>query len=397
MVYSRGTHSGGIKSIVRNGRVFFARSVASGYAQRVKRNLKALSKKLARQKTKGRFKKKVKQGYSRTMTVVKKEKLSGDDLHSGTGLSRLTVWVKPVIKGVAKRQAHLKFTWDVNGIQSGGCGAQSVSEPLALGTVSQWQTNSGVAYNGQQSYRRWSDMNPNRNITGSGIISSGQPHVDRLALKWVFVDSMFTNLTDIEQDVVIYWIVAKQNTADNPLTSWTNSLGAEGLGNPIITQVGPGVAASGAIGYSNANFSHSRPRGSMFRTMWNVKRARAFKLAAAATYQLKTMVHMNQLYKQEYFDSIGTDGVVYPRGSVVMLMTVNGQLVHDKTDGANIMTFGATCIGYLHKCYNHFGVYQHNAERINLELDVTTASVGASAANQSFMNVVDNVDSFKSG
>lgn len=340
------------------------------------------------------IKQKVKMGHSVTRTKTKTERktISGDDLHSGTGKSYLSVFVRKPLKGVSKRQAHLKYTWDVNSIVSGAAGAQAVDEPVALGTINQWLTSSGTAYVGVSSYTRWLDLNPSQKISGSATITAGTPLTDRLVLKSAFVDSNFTNLENVEQDVVVYWLCAKQNNTSSPFTSWSQSLVAEGLGQPIITQVGAGVKSSGTLGYSNFNFSHSGPRGSLFHREWVIKKVRAFKMAAASTYQLKTKLELNQLANAEYFSALSAQGIVYPKGCVTMIMTVNGQLIHDVTAAPNCMTYASTSIGYLHKCYLYFGTYQQNAQRVNMELDVTAVAFNTGAANQKAINIVDVAD-----
>lgn len=330
--------------------------------------------------------------YSRRNQYAKKgvQKFQGSDLHSGTAECVVFMKVAPFPRKIVSRhQARLHYKWDYVFDSKGPAGAQNALEMLYIGTTYQWLISTGSGYSQAQSALRWLDVNPNANFTGSNKFSNSTSTVDKLLLHTVEIDSYWASMENIAQEVVIYFLVCKRDTNHSPTFHWNTGLTDEGLQVGIISQPAPGNQVGGNVGFENNTLSHSVPRGKLFHYHWKVGKVCKFRLAPAANYNTKAFITMNQLCNIELYGELHSSGIFYPKGCVCMLVTINGAVVRDKTNANDVVTFGSTQVAVVHKVHNHFKVVQHNAERVDAEIDVTQIPYNTDVGNQYIVSYGD--------
>lgn len=330
-------------------------------------------------------------------TKPKTESAGLDDLHSGVREQYQKILINKMPKGVNKRQEDIRHIWDQEQMVIANAGTQGPINLFALGTVSQWSTNSGASYGAFQAYQNWFDFNPYAKITGSGLISAGLVNQDRLLAANVTVDQWFTNLSSTPVCIDLFWCRSKTDNAKDPVTNWSDGLVQQGLSQPILTRITAGTAgsASGTIGYADASLPYTYPRTPLFKKFWKVVRHNRIQLAGAADHHLKSVVELNHLGKKEYILELLDKSVVFPKGCVVQIMVVNGVPIHEAASGdaADTITFSSSRVATITRCNLRFKTIKQNAQRVAFEDDVARMHINASIADQKITNVVDTVSS----
>lgn len=350
--------------------------------------------KLVKYKVKGGHRK----AKSNTKTKTKtKNKYTKGNVTDHTGVSG----VADRIVVNAKRHKNvsgpaLKYFESNNFVLNGGPGKQTVSDSIALGTITQWITSSGIGFQNFQSFFAYFNLNPYRNATNS-ITGVSAPTTDRLVMETVKYDMEITNFSTASAQMEIYYLRAKRDLKVGPTQEWNYSLISEGQGYGVTANTGanPGTHAAETGGVMNREFPGQDPRQcSYFNKNWAVLRKRTVLFAGGATEVVKANIIMNQLGMQENFAELSAQVLTYPKGCFHVMLVTRGQVVADVSAAStNTATFSTNQFGVIFTKNFRFRTVDGNAARLNFTYGVNDVPQFTTLANQKQVTSTDTAAS----
>jgi len=278
-------------------------------------------------------------------------------------------------------QTHSVTLFDV-------AGRQAVNDAFAMGTVDQYRTSSGTAYSTLQNFTAIQQLNPYLTNTGSAILPSViTPLTDRFVVKTLTMKTTFASFTDADQTGWVYYLTPRVHGTTTPGQAWINAALQMGHSFAATTFPGPGVVI-GNSGSTSRNFPYETPlRNSSFHKQWKILKVVKIQLAAASHQVVNATFRVNKLFKNDAVSTDVIEGSRFMPGLTVFVMPVwLGQVVIDRTAGANVPTYAETRVGLVtvneYTCSSVSG----NAGRLGVALAAINLAGSATAANQQQIN-----------
>lgn len=299
---------------------------------------------------------------------------------------------KPIEKFI-KSEATIHFTKFVKGIVEASQGDQYSNQPTALYTM-------GTFIDGQQAGTEdWPDqvfaLNVMRRSTagigeGNNTVVSGP--TSHMYLKNVKIDYQLQNLATNPLKFTVYWCLCKDDSADDPYTTWNRAISYQQFGQ---SGAKPSYSGSTTVTSGSSQWSThgTKPTNyKLFNDCWKVLKVQSYTLEAGARCQHDITFRYNLLVSQQLmqkkWDSSNGARFKFVQGvTIVPLVVVNGyvQYVADANNPNNPdMTYSTGKYGYIIK--EHYTLVPHDVEQ-NFPIHRTAPNYWA---NSSFASAVAN-------
>ncbi|WAK78048.1 capsid protein [Miresoil virus 103] len=342
-----------------------------------------------------------------------KEKLKGDDVHSGVVSESYTVHVHKPPKSVVHGGGPIYYHENLGFRTVSAAGKQAAFTIAACATTSQLLVASSSAgvHQSYQSAMAYFDVNPNRGLTGSNQLALTSalklnPAADRILLSHLQLNFEFSNFGSTACVADIYVVQNKNNTLDDAVSIWNRMLTTSGNGLAVYTNPSAGIATGSAFGFADAGFVGARPNQcKAFKTYFKILKVHHINLASAATEIFNLNVKLNYLAKMPDViqansasgmtaDSttwtVGNIGAQHLKGGIQVFIVQRG-IVADDVTTTSITTVAPSQIGILCAKRILFKMVAAQSARITQDVNFTDLPTGAINSNIKSLNAVDGV------
>lgn len=229
-------------------------------------------------------------------------------------------------------------------------GVQVIKELAVFGSTLDWTQTSKQAPDADNPWVNFFDLNPYQRVTGSKtdgdeeVIPAGPPVDDVMNIHgYRFICDMH-NASNNPTFLKFYVCVAKQDNADGPKTSW-NYLDQ----NPTnLGYVRTGTSLAWTFGGYDRSVVHTVPQTSKyFNQRYKVIGVIPCKIAAGADCKLNIGIKHNKTFTHSYISRLRTLGVMYPRGSVTIMVVQFGGVIASTLAEGSSPNYGYSQMAYV--------------------------------------------------
>jgi hypothetical protein len=329
--------------------------------------------------------------YTKTKTKSN-ERISADDLHSGLSEKHVVIRLNKPLKHKCKGKWKYSQNWASQITQTSG--DQFVA--LIAGMCQRNQLLvSTVGPNVLQLREALFDLNPATKLPGSALIPANNiPATDRIAVFRVRHNMLFTNFESTSVVLYLYYITPKKDVIPYADQAWATGLSAasgEGLNVAARTRAAPGVYGGTTVGSCSINDVFQKPGDCrVFTDLYRIIKVKKIKLAAGATEEVVSTVHVNKIVNRAAVQDNGVDNV---KGLTCQIMAVAySQVVDDQTAGVNpTPTTGPVNIGYVGTSTYFCGMTAAAVNRVDDFFTQQQMAEAVAIANERIINVTDIV------
>lgn len=313
--------------------------------------------------------------------------------HSGISSNTIRIWRKK--HRLRKNERWLgiwRYQQEHKGNIVGAAGKQSVGEWASVAAKDQLIVNTGIGYNNFQNNRSIADLNPYRNISGSGLFTAGyQPQNDRFFLQSCQMRCEFTNMSAIASIIDVYVVTPKDMTTTNPSAAMSSGFNVDDNGIPAATFPAPGSAVTDVVGGFTADSVYVKPNdSSSFRSSWKICAVKSCKLEGGSTQLLNVDIQINKVIMEEKL-RLQPVGTFIPNVSYVLLVVARGSIVRDETAGPTNgpPTFGSPNFAWVVTARTNARAVAGNAGRLNASILSHRVTADVAIGAQALLDVND--------
>lgn len=348
------------------------RAVVPYNSSQVKLPIKRKFKEENKTKRKTKFKKP--QSYTKTLTQKSKERVNLQEISQHNDMSERRIPnVYPTGRFRMKSMGHFTYYDSHQTVQIGNMGDQYVFELKQLMSYSQL---AGATTNNRASVTQWATdpmlLNPFSSMPGNAIYPAATYTAnDKYAIKSVIAKYSIVSLEKIAQKVTFKLFMCKRNTTVGPITSWFDSMGAEGMNQAFAGQPGTTLVANPIPGQLRPNVVGMRPHQSaIFRKAWKEIANHTVILQPGDQRIIKTHININKSVTRQWLTDQSANP--YIGGfTIVPMIIVHGALVGIQpldivgpppviyTESTEV-TFGKTKLGIVNENFYTFFALPQN-------------------------------------
>lgn len=320
----------------------------------------------------------------------------GPEGHSALGRNTLK-YVRSV-KGLRKNEKTvgtllLRQSWTGRVFPSSGI--QNPYDICSIGSLSQHTVSTGLSYDVQPYFGNtaYYDMDPNRKITGSGVLTANTiPLNAPILIRSGVFNVELANLSNNGGYIDLYVCECKQATPSGPVAQWNLSLQANASSQIVWSPPVPGSRVPLQAGYPTSTYPFMKPRDSLtFGKYWKIVESKAVNLAPAASEIINFDLTINRISRLEVLNQLPA-GTIYMKGSYVLMMVIRGALVADLTDsGVGSSTFGSVEIAYHVNTQVKLANVLGGTAKTNVTRVVDDMAFNVPGPAQRLINEIDNV------
>lgn len=331
-------------------------------------------------------------GGSMTKTQNSGEKMEADDLHSGLSEKHIVIRLNKRLKHKCLGKWKYAQNWAAQ--YTATAGNQLVTMIAGFCQRNQVLVSS-PAPNVLQLRENLFDLNPAIKLPGSTLIPvNNTPATDRIAIFRVRHNILLTNFESVSTVVYLYFITPKRDVvayADQVWTQGLSSAGGEGLLVAARTRAAAGVYSGTTVGACAPTDVFQKPSDCrIFNDYYRILKVKKIKLAAAATEEIVSTVHINKIVNRAALQDNGIDNV---RGMTVQILAVAySQVVDDQTAGPSPSpTTGPINLGMVSTSTYFCGMTAASMNRVDDFFTQQQMAENVLPANAKTINILDAI------
>ena len=351
------------------------------------------AKSASRKKTKMPVRVNNARSLTKTKTKTKKMDTKEAEIHSGVSTNTYHLKLANPHKSIGA-DATGRWTVEMTNrrVLTDTSGKQAIFDFSGTGTIDNFITSTGAAYDPFQSATQWFGLNPNQLTTGSNLLTGGQPLEDKIGCLSYKESFYCTNLDNYATKWTIYVLTPRSYTAVHGDTAWTAGYANEAFGLPAGTAATAGYAAAGTLGYMAPGMVGAQPTDSpIFRKLWKILKVVTYEMAGGASQEVHFDIAVNHILKKDLLKSKFDASERYiPNNTVMFMMTARGQVVEDQTPTRPVdLTFASTRLGIIRVGKVKLCGVKNAAAKLNTNVASYQISAGVGNPNQIAVNILD--------
>lgn len=351
-----------------------------------------------KQYTKPRYQAKKYKSYTKTK-YRRKTSPEHQEVQKSIGTKYFKKWIRACPRHLRKAR-----TWKYNVVNSAEGinfeGQQGYNIFGTHGSLDQlYNTSSAPGINSAFDFNPF-DQDPNRNVTGGGIVADAyNPTSSMILFKTVTSNMQVSNFSTCPCTVTAYLIMNKQNLNDTPTNVWLQAITELAMGQSASTQpityagIGTQVAGYPArTTYGNSPFSYN-----LFHRYYRKLKTYTFELGAGSTERISYTVQVNKVLSEAWLkeqNTVGTQGLAGVTMYWLLIWRPVPVELYEAGNAKSVTTTGMAKIAVVHNTQYTFTSAGQTKTALNRQavgLVSESALTAGVAGNEKIINVVDGV------